>query len=246
MSKENAARSRAERATAARAEQARRERNRRVLLIGGVVLGLLIVVIGAVVVQSQRNTVGEKAGAVPAGLTDGYGVVVGRDSAPTTVTVYEDFQCPYCRDFEQATSDQLQAAVDAGRVKLDYRMVSFLDRASTNDYSSRALNAAAVVLDTSGKDVFVAFHRALFEDQPEEGTAGPTDDELVDVAVEAGAKESDVRAGIEDGRFRQWALNAQDGMSQDGVTGTPTVLVDGEKAGASVQENIDAALEAAR
>ena len=245
MSRVNAARSRAERAEAARAEQARRERNRRYLLIGSVLLGLLIVVVGAFVVQSQRSTVGETPDRVPRGVTDGYGVVVGEASAPTTLTVYEDFQCPACRDFEEATGDELRAAVAAGKVKIDYRMVSFLDRASANEYSSRALNAAAVVLDTSGEDVFAEFHRALFENQPEEGTAGPTNDELVDVAVEAGARESDVRAGIEGGTFAQWAANAQAQMSEAGVAGTPTLFVDGEKAGDTLEDSIDAALEAA-
>jgi protein-disulfide isomerase len=246
MSRENAARSRAERANAARVEQARRERNRRILLIGSVLLGVLIVVIGAFVVQSRRTTVGTLPDTVPSGLTDGYGVVVGKASAPTTLTVYEDFQCPICRDFEQQTGDQLRAAVAAGKVRIDYRMVSFLDRASTNEYSSRALNAAAVVLDTSGTDVFARFHQALFEHQPEEGTAGPTNADLVDTAVAAGARRSDVSAGIEDGEFAQWAANTQAHMSEAGVNGTPTLFVDGEKAGDTLQDSIDAALAAAR
>ena len=29
-------------------------------------------------------------------------VVVGRASAPVTVTLYEDLQCPICREFEQS------------------------------------------------------------------------------------------------------------------------------------------------
>ncbi len=245
MSKENAARSRAERAEAARAEQQRRERNRRVLLIGGVVAGLLIVVIGSYLVQSQRTSVGRTPDTVPSGVTDGYGVVVGKASAPTTLRVYEDFQCPICDDFEKETGDTLRAAVEAGRLRVDYRMVSFLDRASTNEYSSRALNAAAVVLDTSGKDAFVKFHELLFDQQPEEGTAGPSDDRLVELAVEAGASEADVRPGIESKEFAVWVENAQAEMSQAGVNGTPTVFVDGEKAGDTLQESIDAALKAA-
>jgi protein-disulfide isomerase len=245
MSKKNAGQSRSERASAALAEQRRRERTRRLMLIGGVVVGLLIVVVGAFVVQSQRTTVGAKARSVPSGLTGGYGVVVGRASAPTTLRVYEDFQCPICDQFEKTTGDRLRAAVAAGKVKIDYRMVSFLDRASTNNYSSRALNAAAVVLDTSGKDTFVKFHQLLFDSQPAEGTAGPTDSQLVDLAVQAGASRSAVQSGIENGEFAQWVTNTQGAMSKAGVNGTPTVFVNGKKAGASLQQSIDAALQAA-
>jgi protein-disulfide isomerase len=245
MSRKNAAQSRAERASAALAEQQRRERTRRLVLIGSVLAGLLVVVVGAFVVQGQRTTVGRKPDAVPSGLTGGYGVVVGRASAPTTLRIYEDFQCPICDQFEKTTGDRLRAAVDAGKIRIDYRMVSFLDRASTNHYSSRALNAAAVVLDTSGTDTFVKFHQLLFDSQPAEGTAGPTNGRLVDLAVQAGAERSAVRSGIENGEFAQWAANTQAGMSEAGVNSTPTVFVNGKKAGASLQDGIDAALEAA-
>lgn len=245
MSSKNAARSRAERATAALAEQRRRERTRRLMLIGGVVVGLLIVVVGAFVVQSQRTTVGKTPDAVPRGLTGGYGVVVGRASAPTTLRIYEDFQCPICDQFEKATGSRLRAAVAAGKVKIDYRMVSFLDGASTNHYSSRALNAAAVVLDTSGKDTFMKFHQLLFDSQPAEGTAGPSNSQLVDLAVRAGASRSAVQSAIENDKYAQWVTNTQGAMSQAGVNGTPTVFVNGKKAGATLQQSIDAALAAA-
>jgi protein-disulfide isomerase len=238
---------RAERAAAALRESQRKARRRQVLSVVGVVAAIVLIVGGGFAIQSLRDDTGEAlaSSGVPAGTTDTYGVVVGDESAPTTVTVYEDFQCPICKEFEERTHDQLRAAVDAGRIKIDFRMVSFLDRASTNEYSSRALNAAAVVLDTSGADVFLAFHDLLFENQPAEGGPGPENDELVELAVQAGADEDAVRAGIEDGAFDQWVTNAQDQMSKDGVTGTPTVLVDGEKAGSTLDESIEAALQAA-
>jgi protein-disulfide isomerase len=220
-----------------------RERVRRAWTIG-VVAALLAIVVGGYLVQSTRDASG-RAATVPAGVTDTYGVVVGDASAPHTVTVYEDFQCPICHDFEGTAGDRLRKAVDAGRIRLDYRMVAFLDDASTTDYSTRALNAAAVVLDTSGQDVFLEFHDLLFDHQPPEGSAGLSDAQLVRYAVRAGADESAVRPGIEDPTFRQWAVNAASQMSRDGVNGTPTVLVDGEmQAEPTLQSSIDTALRA--
>ena len=52
------------------------------------------------------------------------------------------------------TGDAVAKAVEAGKVKVEYRPIAFLDDASTTDYSSRALNALMVVLDTSGLDAF--------------------------------------------------------------------------------------------
>ena len=220
-----------------------RERVQRAWTIG-VVAALLAIVVGGYLVQSTRDASG-RAATAPAGVTDTYGVMVGDATAPHTVTVYEDFQCPICHDFEARAGDRLRKAVDAGRIRLDYRMVAFLDGASTTDYSTRALNAAAVVLDTSGQDVFLEFHDLLFDHQPPEGSAGLSDAELVRYAVRAGADESAVRPGIEGLRFRQWAVNATSQMSRDGVNGTPTVLVDGEmQAEATLQSSIDTALRA--
>ena len=77
-------------------------------------------------------------------------------------------------DFEDAVGDQLATAIEAGEVRVEYRIVSFLDGASPNAYSSRAANALMAVQDTAGPEAFAALHDTLFANQPEEGTAGPT------------------------------------------------------------------------
>ncbi|WP_372736856.1 DsbA family protein [Nocardioides sp.] len=245
MSKKNQ-QARAERAAALMREQKRRERRRQIITIAGVVTTMVLLVAGGFLIQSLRDDAGQPLteGGTPSGTTDTYAVVVGEADAPTTITIYEDFQCPVCGVFEEAVGERLHAAIEAGEVKVEYRMVSFLDRASTNEYSSRALNAAAVVLDASGIDPFVAFHALLFENQPEEGGPGLSDDELISLAVEAGADEDAIRQGIEDKVFEQWVLNTQDEMSKNDVNGTPTVFINGESAGTALQDSIDATLDA--
>lgn len=239
MSKRNKTAERAARAAALKAERERQERLKRIRIIVAVVAALVLVVAAAFLVQNLRDSTGESADA-PGGTVDDYGVVVGDDAAPTTVTIYEDFQCPICAQFEAEIGEELNAGIEAGTVKVDYRMVSFLDRASGNEYSSRAMNAAAVVLDSAGVDAFKSLHDALFDNQPEEGTDGPEDDELIEAAVTAGADEASIRTAIEDKSFDQWIKNATDQMSVDGVNGTPTVFIDGELAGENPQEYADA------
>ena len=58
---------------------------------------------------------------------------------------YEDPQCPICQQFEAAVGEQVQTAIADGKVQVDYHIVSFLDDASENEYSSRAANALYVV-----------------------------------------------------------------------------------------------------
>jgi len=243
MSKKSTERSRSERAAALLAEQRRRERWRRTTIIAGVVGVVVVLLAVAVFLGNRGDTSGETASEVPAGVDD-YTVSVGEADAPTIITVYEDPQCPICRAFEGEVADPVAEAVDAGDVRVDYRIVSFLDQASANDYSSRAANALMAVQDVAGPDAFAAMHRTLFENQPAEGSAGPEDAQLVDWAVAAGAEEAEVQPLIEGKVFEQYVVNATDQMSKNGVTGTPTVLIDGEQAGETPQESVDAVLEA--
>lgn len=242
MSKPNKAAERAARAAAFKAEQERKEHQKRIGTIAAVVVGLMLVIGAAFLIQNLRDSTGEPATA-PAGTVNDYGVMVGDDAAPTTITIYEDFQCPICAAFEAEIGDELNAGIDAGTVKVEYRMVSFLDRASGNEYSSRAMNAAAVVLDTAGVDAFKTFHDELFANQPEEGTDGPEDDALIEDAVTAGADEASIRTAVENKSFDQWIKNATEQMSVDEVTGTPTVFIDGKRAG-ETQEEFAAAIRA--
>jgi len=217
----------AERAAAALREQQRREQRRSLAIVGAVVA--VLVIIGGLTwfAISREDTTGAPVAASGTpGNTDGYSVVVGAADAPLTMKFYEDPQCPICQQFEAQVGPEVAAAVDAGKVKVEYHIVSFLDRASTNAYSSRAANALYVVADAAGPDVFKKFHDLLYENQPAENSAGPDDDQLIQWAVQAGADEDAVSQPIKDDVYAQWVTNATDQMSKDGVNGTPGVFID--------------------
>jgi protein-disulfide isomerase len=218
-----------ERAAAALREQQAAERRRRFVIISAVVAVLALIGGLTWFAISRGDTTGEAVdeSGIPAN-TEGYAVVVGDADAPLTMKFYEDPQCPVCQQFEAAVGPDVDAAIADGKVKVEYHIVSFLDRASENEYSSRAANALYAVADAAGPEVFAKYHQLLYENQPAEGTAGPEDDQLVEWAVEAGADEDAVRQPIEDKVFEQWVQNATDQMSQDGVNGTPGVFIGDE------------------
>jgi protein-disulfide isomerase len=236
--------SKSERAQALMRQQQRRERTRNLLVVGAVVAAVLIVAVVMFVVTNKKDTTGQTANDVPANLSGKYDVVIGKSSAPTTIKLYEDLQCPICREFEALTGKQVRAAIADGKVKVDYHMVAFLDRSSTTEYSSRALNAAMAVLSTAGPDAFLKFHTIAYDNQPAEGTAGVPDSTLVQWAVQAGADESTVKPLIDGNVYHQWVVNATDQMSVDGVNGTPTVFIDGKNEGSNPSVAAQAVLKA--
>lgn len=228
---------REQKAAELRAQAARTEARRRTLLVSGVVAVVVLLVVGITVIvrQAQHDKAVATAsapGGVPANLQAGAGIVsvAGTPPAgktPVTVELWEDFQCPACRAFESGNRAQLEALAKQGVVKLVYKPVAFLDRASTTDYSTRALIAAAAVVDKDPA-AFTAFHDLLYANQPAEGSAGLTDTQLADLAAQAGAPRDAVASALSSQQFKGWTVQRTDEFTQK-FTGTPTVLVDGKE-----------------
>ncbi len=247
MANKSRQQSKTERAQALMREQQRRERTRNLLVVGAVVVAVLIIAVVMFVVTNKKDTTGQAVGAggTPNNLTGDYNVVIGKSSAPTTIKLYEDLQCPICKSFEQVAGTQVQQGIADGKIKVDYHLVAFLDSQSTTKYSSRALNAAMAVLSTAGPDAFLKFHTIAYQNQPEEGSAGVPDSTLIDWAVQAGADKAAVTPLIDNDQYHQWVLNATDQMSKDHVTGTPTIFINGKKQ-ADLQAGVQAVIEATK
>ncbi|KAA1418824.1 thioredoxin domain-containing protein [Nocardioides humilatus] len=215
---------RAAKAAELRREQERAEKRRRMLMIGGVALLFVVIIAGAIVV----TILSKKDVSAPAAGKSDYGVTIGDADAPHEVIIYEDFVCPFCGELEKKTHEELAALADDGKVFVDYRPFDLLS-GNVGDYPIRAANAFAVVLDASGPEVAKKMHDLLYENQPDETGPFPSDDDLVDLAVEAGAKESDVRDGIENLSMEDWVTGATKAAEDANVHSTPTVLLDGEE-----------------
>ncbi len=227
---------------AARASVQRRSRTFLGAICGAVAVLVAVIVVG--VVQNQRTAVSADA-ATPANTVAEAGVRFGDPDAPVTVHVYEDFLRPASKSFEDTLGATLTGLVTEGAAVVEYRPVAIVDHASTDACSTRALNAAAVVTDTAGTDAFLAFHELLFTQQPAEGGAGLSDDQLIALAERASAAGEQVEAGIRDRAFEDRTRRVTDQASRDGLTGTPTVLADGEVLDARTPQGLRDAVPAA-
>ncbi|HWI42358.1 MAG TPA: thioredoxin domain-containing protein [Nocardioides sp.] len=220
---------RSQKAAALRAEQERQEHRRRLLMIGGVAAVLVLLVGGLIAFSVMQQDKKEKHLEAAASTRSDYGVVIGPDSAAHKLVVYEDFLCPFCGELEKQTHAELAQLADAGKVQVEYRPFNLLG-ADADSYSVRSANAFAVVLDSSGADVAKKLHDLLYAHQPPESDPDSvTDDDLVDLAVQAGAKDDQVRSGIQGMDQVSWVEGATREAQQAGVNSTPTLVLDGEK-----------------
>lgn len=205
-------------------------------LIGGVVALVVAIIAVSVYIAVRPDPVGTGDSASisggassPSALPDAGGIRVGDagDDVPV-VHIYEDFQCPWCGLLEQTSGEAFTKAALAGDIQLTYTLMSFLDGNIGNDSSIRAANAA-MCADDQGD--FVSYHAALFADQPEEG-AGWTDQQLIDTADQVGVDDIDAFTGcLDDETHFDYVRDMQTRSSQDGVSGSPRVFIDGEELG---------------
>ena len=201
------------------------------------------VIAGGFVVANTTNTNADNAKKVPANTTDFGGILLGKGLLPTTsaeakkgnqIVIYQDYQCPICKYFEEPNATQIKSWVDSGEATIEFHPISFLDGQSLNEYSSRSTNAALCVANSQpGK--FFDVNTALYNNQPEENTAGPNDTKLKETLVSAGVEmNSEITTCIDQKRYSKYIENrTAEAFSKPAVTGTevpggtPYVLVNG-------------------
>ncbi|MFY1671513.1 DsbA family protein [Plantactinospora sp. WMMB334] len=231
--------SRKEQIRVARELRARQQRRRRTRLVTAVAVGVLLAagLTGYAVYAAQR--VGDDF-AVPASATsDRAGLRVG--DGPVTVEIYLDFLCPACRAFEAEAGTTIERLVDEGRITLVYHPVAILDRYSSNAYSSRSAAGAGCAAD-AGK--LAGYVTALYADQPAEGGPGHSDERIADLAAGAGIPREPFAQCLREGRYADWVTQVTHAMGEQRVTGTPTVVVDGERLARPSAASLTAAVEA--
>lgn len=183
---------------------------------------------------------------------------VDRETVPLDVTVYVDYICPSCGAFETETGAMLEQWVGSGQATLQVYPVNFLDNSSKGTrYSTRAANALACVVEQQPTAAWDMHANLLApESQPAQNTTGLTADQLVDIAVNSGAEEtrelkqciSNVPfadfftktnrlaftgplLGLESGAvLSDGATGFQPADDPQRITGTPTVIVNGQQA----------------
>ncbi|MFZ1385274.1 MAG: thioredoxin domain-containing protein [Propionicimonas sp.] len=207
-----------------RAAQERRVRNW--VTMGILAVGLLAIV-GTIVWAVVNASRAPQVSSPTAGTSDNYTVVVGKADAPVTLAIYQDYMCPYCGEFERANRADLASLVDSGKARVEFHPMAFLDQASQGTkFSTRAANALVTVAKAQ-PDKVLDFNAALFDNQPQENTAGLSDAEIATIARGAGVTD-DVVASFASLKNANFVANATSAAFASGVTGTPTVKINSE------------------
>ena len=213
-------------AEAMRLEAERKARRQRALIVGITAVVIVALVVGAGILVQRARSQAARDAAGPPGLSANGGLVLGEEDAPVTVTTYIDYMCPSCNEFETENAALLDELRGKGEVKVEYVPIAILDRFSQGTrYSTRSAGAAYCVAEHD-PDALPLFTSALYENQPEENSAGLATEVIGQIADVAGAGDEAAQC-IADGTYDGYAAAVTDKASKAGVQGTPTVLVNG-------------------
>ncbi|PRH78707.1 hypothetical protein C6N75_13520, partial [Streptomyces solincola] len=235
MSEKNNAgkRSARERLQAERQRERARDRRRRTLIVSAAVVGVLglAAVAGLIAANTGGSSDGSGSGAVavPSGAAGGEqpSVTVGATDAPSTLTIWEDFRCPACAQFENAFRDTIHELTESGQLKAEYHLATIIDGNMGGSGSLNAANAAACAQDGGS---FTAYHDVLYQNQPPEpDDAFASDDKLFELAAKVpGLDTPAFRSCVADGTHDGWVSKSNEAFRGGDFRGTPTVLLNGE------------------
>ncbi|SQG63887.1 Thiol:disulfide interchange protein DsbA [Corynebacterium renale] len=147
---------------------------------------------------------------------------LGEVDAPVVMSMFSDFDCPFCVKFATETEGQLiDEYVRDGKLRIEWN--DFAINGPTAVLAAEAGRAAAA------QGAFWEFQSALYE---RANTDAPgkhpefTLDQLIDIARDAGVSDIDAfRADIESGRFGADVMLANGYAAALGMNATPTFII---------------------
>ena len=218
-----------ERLAVQREKQKASEKRRRGLIVGAAIVCVLaLATVGGFLAANAGKSGSSGPTIGPSGATgkDGLAIPVGKGSAGSTLTVWEDFRCPACKAFETEYRPTIHELVDAGKLRVEYHLVTLIDGNLGGSGSLHAANAAACAQD-AGK--FWPYHDVLYDNQPKETMDTFADHaKLIDLAGRvSGLDTPTFQKCVKDGAHNGWVAKSNSAFQSGGFRGTPTVLFGG-------------------
>jgi protein-disulfide isomerase len=173
---------------------------------------------GAALSVAVAGCLGDPPGASPDELDPNARPLLGSTDAPVRVTLFEDFGCPSCAQFNQ----NVLPGVEENHVSAGNAHILHVDYPIPVDeqWSYPVASAARAVFEEAGNDAFWSFADEMYANQDSfsmdliERTA----DEIANVGAAA-------RQAAEEGTYRSEANSDRDLGRDWGVNATPTVFV---------------------
>src|SRR5215208_1232354 len=216
---------------ARREQMQKRSQRQRLMTIGFIVLGALLIVIPIAyqMLKPAAGVVDIDSGTHPNSNDN----AMGATDAPIKIEEFSDFQCPYCERFHENTEPLLrQYYIDTGKVHFVYRSMGNWVSGNIGGANTESQDSASAAYCAGEQNKFWEMHALLFGNVIGENVGSFTDKRIPLIAEKIEGLDQDqfnscYNSGKYDDRVQQ---DFADGQAA-GITGTPgfvvTYVVDG-------------------
>ncbi|HET6596113.1 MAG TPA: thioredoxin domain-containing protein [Anaerolineales bacterium] len=207
----------------------RQQRRQRLIILGAITLVAALVVFA--LVWQQLRPVGEIIAVTPAALPNADGLSLGDPDAPVAIQIFEDFQCPACQRFTESTEPLIiENLVATGKARYEFHHYPFLDGNGVGAIgeSDQAANAA---MCANEQEKFWEMHSTLFANWNGENQGAFSNRRLQAMAESLGLDMDAFNSCFSANQYEEEIQADFDLGQQMGVSGTPSVFVNGQRVG---------------
>ncbi|HEX7651582.1 MAG TPA: thioredoxin domain-containing protein [Candidatus Paceibacterota bacterium] len=195
------------------------------VLLGAVIIAFALAYGHGAVTGTTGGAAGQPTAADVSKINTKNEPFIGDASAPVTMAVYFDYQCPFCKQFDQMALPQLvDQYVKTGKVKVYFKDFQFLGQDSiTGSEFGRAIWALY-------PDSYYPWLTAMFSAQDDEGDQGFGDQDSIVAMTKAQVPAIDTDKVVAYVNANKAAIDAAVSADRDegaamGINGTPSIIV---------------------
>jgi protein-disulfide isomerase len=172
---------------------------------------------------------------------------LGEETAPVQIVEFGDYKCPICKNFNETLFPQIEKDfIDTGKATFYFMNYSFI-----NIDSTRSAKFAEAVYKELGNESFWKFHKLLYEKQPDDLKYERLDvftNAFLEETLKEIVSEEDAQKVVESFNNNKsdsaWKVD-MNAANKVGITGTPTLYVNGEKFEGNSYEDLKEMVEEA-
>ena len=197
----------------------------RAIVIGMIVF--VLVITGIFIYLDKKPT---QNALTPASISkaDGSGLVFNPGVKPQ-IDIWEDFQCPACRDFEAINNEYVKKIIAEKKAKVVYHPLTFIGERSSLGFNESiiAANAAACAMD---ENKFVDMHEILYQNQAATENSGKwTKEFMISLGNKIGLTSMKFQNCVTGGNYALWTESVSSYAAVKNVNSTPTIFVNGKE-----------------
>lgn len=211
-----------------REQRQKKQRQERLVIILAISAVVVLVAV-LLIAPSLRNAVapvGDVVQITPKAYPQPNGTALGDPNAPVKIEVWEDFQCPACKSYtENVESLVIDNLVATGQAYYVFRQYPFLDNNALTKESDQAANAS---MCAAAQGEFWNYHAMIYANWNGENAGNLSDKRLVAFAEALGLNMDEFNACFKENTYLADINKDIAEGDQAGVTGTPSVFVNGQ------------------